>query len=128
MVDDSAGLSIRGRASGPYIVQASNFAPGTTAADIESVMQGVGGQMNYCRLVSATPTVIAQMSFLDKAGADAVIKMFNNKKVSQLDMTVMDRWLTDGARLTGGPSTCTCITKAAQRDMQTAARRRLRWR
>ncbi|KAK0852587.1 hypothetical protein LTS02_012320 [Friedmanniomyces endolithicus] len=79
-VDNGAGLSIRGAASGPYIVEASNFAPGTTAADIESVMQGVGGQLNYCRLVAATPTVIAQMSFVDKLGAEAVIKMFNNKK------------------------------------------------
>ncbi|KAK0288656.1 hypothetical protein LTR35_003054 [Friedmanniomyces endolithicus] len=80
MADTGAGLSIRGAASGPYIVEASNFAPGTTAADIESVMQGVGGQLNYCRLVEATPTVIAQMSFVDKLGAEAVIKMFNNKK------------------------------------------------
>jgi len=83
-VDNGAGLSIRGAASGPYIVEASNFAPGTTAADIESVMQGVGGQLNYCRLVAATPTVIAQMSFVDKLGAEAVIKMFNNKKVGRL--------------------------------------------
>jgi len=84
MADTGAGLSIRGAASGPYIVEASNFAPGTTAADIESVMQGVGGQLNYCRLVEATPTVIAQMSFVDKLGAEAVIKMFNNKKVGRL--------------------------------------------
>lgn len=81
MVDDSAGLSIRGAASGPYIVLASNFAPGTTAADIESVMQGVGGQLNYCKLAASTPTVIAQMSFVERAGAEAVIKTFNNKKV-----------------------------------------------
>ncbi|KAK3638056.1 hypothetical protein LTR56_013266 [Elasticomyces elasticus] len=80
IVDESAGLSIRGAASGPYIVQASNFAPGTTAADIESVMAGVGGAMNYCKLVMSMPSVVAQMSFVEKAGADAVIKMFNNKK------------------------------------------------
>ena len=63
-------------------MKASNFAPGTTAADIESVMQSVGGQMKYCKLASAAPTVIAEMSFVEKAGAEAVIEMFNNKKVS----------------------------------------------
>jgi len=74
-------LNIRGAASGPYIVRAQNFAPGTTAADIESVMQNVGGQMTYCKLVSAAPTVIAEMSFVDRTGAEKVIDMFNNKKV-----------------------------------------------
>ncbi|KAK3070716.1 hypothetical protein LTR53_009969 [Teratosphaeriaceae sp. CCFEE 6253] len=86
-VDDGAGLSIRGAAGGPYIVQAQNFALGTTSADIESVMQSVGGNMNYCRIVTSAPTVIAQMSFVDKAGADAVIKMFNNKKYDKTGVT-----------------------------------------
>ncbi|KXL46669.1 hypothetical protein M433DRAFT_316719 [Acidomyces richmondensis BFW] len=73
-------LNIRGAARGPFIVQASNFASGTTAADIESVMQSVGGAMNYCRLVASTPTVIAEMSFVSQDGAERVIEMFNNKK------------------------------------------------
>lgn len=77
----SAGINIRGAASGPYAVIAQNFAPGTSAADIESVMQGVGGDMAECRLIASNPTVIAEMHFLDRAGAEAVIKMFNNKKV-----------------------------------------------
>ena len=76
------GLSIRGAASGPYIVRAQNFAPGTTAADIESVMQSVGGAMNYCKLIAAAPTVVAEMSFVERAGAQDVIKMFNGKKAS----------------------------------------------
>ncbi|KAK4553529.1 hypothetical protein LTR86_009325 [Recurvomyces mirabilis] len=76
------GLSIRGAAGGPYIVRAQNFAPGTSAADIESVMLNVGGQMNYCKLVSVATAamVIAEMSFVDRSGADEVIKTFNNKK------------------------------------------------
>ncbi|WPG99262.1 Hypothetical protein R9X50_00207300 [Acrodontium crateriforme] len=73
-------INIRGAASGAYIVRASNFAPGTTAADIESVMSNVGGMLNYCKLVAQAPTVIAEMEFVDKVGADAVIEMFNNKK------------------------------------------------
>lgn len=60
---------------------AQNFAPGTTAADIEQVMLGVGGPMNSCKLVAANPTVIAEMSFVEKAGADKVIETFNGKKV-----------------------------------------------
>lgn len=64
------------------MVVASNFAPGTTAADIESVMQPIGGNMAGCRLVASSPTVIAEMVFLERAGADNVIAMFNNKRVS----------------------------------------------
>lgn len=82
-----AELNIRGAASGPYIVRAQNFAPGTTAADIESVMQNVGGQMTYCKLVASTPTVIAEMSFVDRTGAEKVIEMFNNKKVCEYDIS-----------------------------------------
>ena len=77
----SDNIPIKGMA-GPYIVVASNFAPGTTAADIESVMSGVGGQMLNCRLISASPTVMAEMQFSDKDGAETVISTFNNKKVS----------------------------------------------
>ena len=75
-------MNIRG-AAGPYIVHAENFAPGTTAADIESVMQNVGGTMIYCKLVAAAPTVIAEMNFVDRSGAEKVIDMFHNKKVSR---------------------------------------------
>ena len=73
-------ISIRGKA-GPYVVIGSNFAPGTTAADIESVMLPVGGEMQSCRIITATPTVMAEMVFLDTRNAEAVIGMFNNQKV-----------------------------------------------
>jgi hypothetical protein len=63
-------------------VVASNFAPGTTAADIESVMRSVGGDLQFCRLIAATPTVIAEMGFTDAGDADKVIETFNNKRVS----------------------------------------------
>lgn len=75
-------MSIKGAASGPYIVIAQNFALGTTAADIESVMLSVGGQMHSCKLVASNPTVIAEMSFVERAGAEKVIETFNGKKVS----------------------------------------------
>ena len=76
----SEELSIRGLA-GPYVVMGSNFAPGTTAADIESAMVPSAGEMQSCRIITSTPTVIAEMVFVDKQSADSVIATFNNKKV-----------------------------------------------
>jgi len=73
-------ISIRGTA-GPYVVIGSNFAPGTTAADIESAMIPSGGEMQSCRVMTSTPTVIAEMVFGEKHNAESVISTFNNKKV-----------------------------------------------
>ena len=67
---------------------ASNFAPGTTSADIESAMVPIGGEMQSCRIMSSSPTVIAEMVFVDKKGADAVIETFNNQKVELLQLAV----------------------------------------
>ena len=75
-------ISIRGTA-GPYVVIGSNFAPGTTAADIESAMIPSGGEMQSCRILTSTPTVIAEMVFSEKQNAENVISTFNNKKVWQ---------------------------------------------
>lgn len=84
-------FSIRGLA-GPYVVVGTNFAPGTSGADIQSAMEAVGGAMQSCRIISSAPTVIAEMVFLDKSFADLVISTFNNKKVSQ------DAWSDDVAQ------------------------------
>lgn len=75
-------ISIRGTA-GPYVVIGSNFAPGTTAADIESAMVPGGGEMQSCRIISSAPTVMAEMVFAEKHNAESVISTFNNKKVYQ---------------------------------------------
>ncbi|KAL8994094.1 MAG: hypothetical protein Q9169_005850 [Polycauliona sp. 2 TL-2023] len=77
--DAGAEMTIRGLA-GPYTVVGSNFAPGTTAADIEAAMFPIGGEMHKCQIVTKTPSVVAEMVFLDKAQADNVIATFNNKK------------------------------------------------
>lgn len=100
----ASGISIRGAAQpSGWTVVASNFAPGTTAADIEAVMTPVGGEMMGCRLTSSNPTVIAEMQFVEKSGADNVIAMFNNRKVlptiskykrSAADTTHSGRWKT----------------------------------
>jgi len=72
-------ITIRGLA-GPYAVIGSNFAPGTTAADIQSAMEPVGGVMQGCRILTASPTVEAEMVFVEKSGAEIVIATFNNQK------------------------------------------------
>ncbi|EFQ33301.1 hypothetical protein CGRA01v4_06990 [Colletotrichum graminicola] len=72
------GLSIRGLA-GPFAVMAQNFAPGTTAADIESAMTPVGGEMLSCRIIKTSPLIVAEMVFATKEGGDAVINTFNNQ-------------------------------------------------
>ncbi|KAK4114998.1 hypothetical protein N656DRAFT_696787, partial [Canariomyces notabilis] len=72
------GITIRGLA-GPFVVMAQNFAPGTTAADIESAMTPVGGIIISCRLLKQHPIVIAEIVFESKQGADNVIATFNNQ-------------------------------------------------
>ena len=81
-------MSIKGMATpaqaGPYVVVASNFAPGTTAEDIEAAMQPVGGEITSCRLISASPTVMVEMIFVNKDDAENVIATFNGQKVGRL--------------------------------------------
>lgn len=84
------GLSIRGLA-GPYVVIGQNFAPGTTAADIESAMVPTAGEIQSCRIISSSPTVIAEMVFAEKQNAEAVISTFNNKKVCVQSFLLNDR-------------------------------------
>ena len=45
-------------------------------------MESVGGPMESCRVVTSYPTVMAEMVFLDKPGAETVIANFNNQKVT----------------------------------------------
>ena len=80
-VNGGDGLYIRGAARTTFTVVASNFAPGTTGADIEHVMENLGGGMTRCTLVASNPTVIAEMDFQDKGIADKVVETFNGKKV-----------------------------------------------
>jgi len=79
----SSGISIRGLA-GPYVVMAKNFAPGTTTADIESAMTPIGGVALSCRIITERPSVIAEIVFESKEGADNVVDTFNNQNVSSL--------------------------------------------
>lgn len=60
---------------------AKNFARGTTAADIESAMTPVGGVAISCRIIAEMPSVIAEIVFETKEGADNVVDTFNNQNV-----------------------------------------------
>ncbi|KZM27187.1 uncharacterized protein EKO05_0004713 [Ascochyta rabiei] len=79
--DSAPGFSIKGVAStGPFTVIASNFAPGTTASDIEAVLSPHGGETLGCRLLTAAPTVMVELQFATREGAENVIATFNNQK------------------------------------------------
>lgn len=80
---DGPGFNIKGVASrGPYTIVASNFAPGTTGSDIEQVMAPHGrGSFISARIITPGPTVMAEIDFETKDGADNVIEIFNGKKV-----------------------------------------------
>ncbi|EGO57439.1 hypothetical protein NEUTE1DRAFT_62320 [Neurospora tetrasperma FGSC 2508] len=74
----SKGFTIRGLA-GPFAVMAQNFAPGTTAADIENAMTPIGGLILSCRIMKHHPIVIAEIVFESKEGADNVIATFDKQ-------------------------------------------------
>lgn len=75
-------MNIKGMATtGPYVVVASNFAPGTTEDDIKAAMAPVGGEITSCQLVSSSPTVMAELILPNREGAANVIETFNNQKV-----------------------------------------------
>ncbi|KAL8997169.1 MAG: hypothetical protein Q9169_003496 [Polycauliona sp. 2 TL-2023] len=63
-----------------YTVIGSNFAPETTAADVEAALFDVVGPMKDCRIVSQSPIVIAEMVFTEIARAVHVIALFDNQK------------------------------------------------
>ncbi|KOS18404.1 putative RNA-binding protein [Escovopsis weberi] len=65
----AGGISIRGIA-GPFAVLAQNFAPGTTAADIESAMTPVGGEMISCSIIKTQPMMLVEMVFSSREGGE----------------------------------------------------------
>ena len=66
-----------------YTVMGSNFAPETTAADIEAALSDEIGPMQHCHIISEGPVVEAEMVFTEKSHAEDVIAAYDNKKVSQ---------------------------------------------
>ncbi|CAL5869513.1 uncharacterized protein PFLUO_LOCUS3743 [Penicillium psychrofluorescens] len=74
-----SGLSIKG-ASGPFTVVGGNFAPGTTAADIQAAIEPTSGPMQSCRVVSHHPSVKAELVFAEKWTAENVVANFHNQR------------------------------------------------
>ncbi|PWW75452.1 hypothetical protein C7212DRAFT_280711 [Tuber magnatum] len=72
-----AGFSIRGSA-GPFVVQAANFAPGTTAEDVKMAMRDLGRILS-CIVLSPTPSVTCEIVFEKKDAADNCIAQFHNQ-------------------------------------------------
>lgn len=80
----AGGLSIKGKA-GPWTVLASNFAPGTTAADIEATLsrdsiddEGQNGLLS-CEVTSSHPNVTVELVFSERSIADRIISTYNNQ-------------------------------------------------
>lgn len=78
-----SGISIRGLA-GPFSVLGQNFAPGTTAADVESAMTPIGGEMVICKVIKTQPFMVIEMVFSSREGGQRVIETFDNKTASLL--------------------------------------------
>jgi N-acetylmuramic acid 6-phosphate (MurNAc-6-P) etherase len=76
-------ISIRGSGTGPFVVLARNFAPGTNAADIEAALEPVAGHIVGVHITSHKPYVNAQIACAEKWGADAIVAQFNGQKVRQ---------------------------------------------
>ncbi|KAJ5542252.1 hypothetical protein N7535_004674 [Penicillium sp. DV-2018c] len=79
LVGGGNNMSIKG-ASGPFIVVGRNFAPGTTAADIQSALEPITGPMLSCRVTQSYPSVAAEFAFRERAAAELVVANFHNQR------------------------------------------------
>ncbi|KAL9613664.1 MAG: hypothetical protein Q9167_001793 [Letrouitia subvulpina] len=109
-------ISIRGMA-GPYNVIGDNFAPGTTAADIESAMSPSGGEMQNCKIIRTSPTVMAEMVFTERAHADNVIATFNNKRADGRIIHVYMKHANTSGALDSSPKQAPSEPRAARVDL-----------
>ncbi|KAJ6256025.1 hypothetical protein Dda_9117 [Drechslerella dactyloides] len=106
-----SGLTIKGSA-GPFAVHGSNFAPGTTASDIRNVMEVRQLSVINCGILSAKPTVIAELVFEKQEDAQRCIEEFNNRLA---DGRLLHFMLKDSPQLPIPPKTrSTAIQQQAQ--------------
>jgi len=75
------GISIKGAGSESFVVVGKNFAPGTTAADIQSAIEPVSGKIVSCWVTSHQPTVTAEITFKEKSSAEKAVSNFHNLRV-----------------------------------------------
>ncbi|KAI2823605.1 hypothetical protein CBS115989_1194 [Aspergillus niger] len=79
-VRNGGGLTIKGKGSGPFVVVGSNFAPGTTAADIQSALEPVSGRILRCWVTSQHPVVTAEITFAERQAAESAVANFHNQR------------------------------------------------
>lgn len=99
-------MTIKG-VSGPFIVEGRNFAPGTTAADIQAALEPITGPMLSCRIVASQPSVVAEFEYAEKTAAELVVANFHNQRVSSilnLGHAAIDDANVRSPRLMGGCS------------------------
>jgi hypothetical protein len=84
-------MNIRGLAGGPCIVQAQNFAPGTSAADITSAIAHITGPIIRCKLIATAPIVIAEIILPDRDSADRLVEAFNGQIADGLKLQLFVR-------------------------------------
>lgn len=80
------GINIKGASVAPPVVIGSNFAPGTTAADIQSALEPVSGKIVSCWITSQKPTVSAEITFAEKSSAEKAVANFHNQRVGELTL------------------------------------------
>lgn len=85
-------MSIKGASSGPFVVIGSNFAPGTTAADIQSALEPVCGSVMNCWIISQYPAVTAEITFAEKWSAENTVANFHNQKVLRTHQSYAKHW------------------------------------
>ncbi|KAL3470157.1 hypothetical protein BJX99DRAFT_56317 [Aspergillus californicus] len=79
--DTTGGISIKGAGSGPFVVVGKNFAPGTTAADIQTAIEPVSGEILTCWVTSHwQQPVTAEITFAEKPAAEKAIANFHNQR------------------------------------------------
>jgi hypothetical protein len=105
------GFSIKGSA-GPAVVQASNFAPGTTAEDIKHAMEPLGKILS-CIILTAMPTVISEIVFQKKEAAEKCIAQYNGQRADGEPFPCTRGDNKYGGLIRMGPkaSSCTCSSK-----------------
>ncbi|KAL6238669.1 hypothetical protein BDW75DRAFT_200691 [Aspergillus navahoensis] len=79
-VRNARGINIKGASSAPPVVIGSNFAPGTTAADIQSAIEPVSGKIISCWITSQKPTVTAEITFAEASSAEKAVANFHNQR------------------------------------------------
>ncbi|EKV09406.1 S-adenosyl-L-methionine-dependent methyltransferase [Penicillium digitatum] len=82
-----SNMAIKG-ASGPFFVVGRNFAPGTTAADIQSALEPVTGPMLSCQIVASQPSVVAEFAYAEKTAAELVVANFHNQRADGRILTM----------------------------------------